>query len=421
MEDKQAEKILEPLKQVGLKDHERQRVRSALMSYMRAHPVQTGVLATVASFFGGTNSSYRFRPAFALSLVVVFLGTGTSLAAEMSLPGQALYAIKLQVNERVMSSLAFSPEAKIEFNASLADRRLYEAEELIARGTFSPESVEVLHANFEAANLAFETAVTDAAGEKSLAKLAEARSNLQASLQAHAQVLEALEVEPEGQGSQDVARLIGAVQSRAKDIAVARTRVERSIATTSQEDLADITEKKEDAKRAAEKLRKLAENARENFGEETSQEITAGAMLADQRIVAGTSRLESGDYGGALAAFQAAIRASKETKIGLEAAQNVKGKLRTQKKSRASEKAIQVAAFSAEAPAESSMMMQAAAPLDMAMGISPAAASSMTSPEMNADTEQRKSRASDQKFEEDHDESEEEHEDEDDIRVDLRF
>ena len=57
--------------------------------------------------------SFSLRSVVALSLVlVVLVGSGTAVAAQAALPGELLYTVKVNVNERVAGALAVSTEAK---------------------------------------------------------------------------------------------------------------------------------------------------------------------------------------------------------------------------------------------------------------------------------------------------------------------
>jgi hypothetical protein len=66
----------------------------------------------------------------AFSVAFVVLAGVTSGAAENALPGDALYPIKVNVNEQIVKGLSFGNEAKARAYATLAERRLVEIEQL---------------------------------------------------------------------------------------------------------------------------------------------------------------------------------------------------------------------------------------------------------------------------------------------------
>lgn len=71
----------------------------------------------------------RHVGAFAFALLL-FFGTGGTLLAEQSLPGDFLYGMKTNVNEKVLGWFADSDESRAEWHLELADRRLAEIEKL---------------------------------------------------------------------------------------------------------------------------------------------------------------------------------------------------------------------------------------------------------------------------------------------------
>jgi cytochrome b involved in lipid metabolism len=77
-------------------------------------------------------------------LIAMLLSGSVSYAAEGSLPGDTLYPIKIHVNENVKGALALSAEAKAEHEASLAEERLTEAEELARTERLSTSTREDL-------------------------------------------------------------------------------------------------------------------------------------------------------------------------------------------------------------------------------------------------------------------------------------
>jgi hypothetical protein len=75
-----------------------------------------------------------FRPMAALLSILILLGGSgaTVLAAQGTVPGEVLYPVK-RASERALLSVAASAETKVDVRARIAERRLQEAEKLIAR------------------------------------------------------------------------------------------------------------------------------------------------------------------------------------------------------------------------------------------------------------------------------------------------
>ncbi len=86
--------------------------------------------------------------AVASGLISLLVLGGTAYAAQGSLPGNPLYAVKIHIDEPVQVALAITPEQKAQANASIAERRVAEAQVLAARGTLDAITTKELQANF---------------------------------------------------------------------------------------------------------------------------------------------------------------------------------------------------------------------------------------------------------------------------------
>src|SRR5438105_2432135 len=87
--------------QVRLTSAERSRVRLALREAM--HPAPGAVRSPYVM-----PSPFFFRMSGAFALVLIVLFGGTAYAAEGSLPGDALYPIKIHVTEPLQGAFVFS-------------------------------------------------------------------------------------------------------------------------------------------------------------------------------------------------------------------------------------------------------------------------------------------------------------------------
>lgn len=88
----------------------------------------------------------------AVAGVLVFVlvgGSGVAYAAENSLPGEAFYAVKIHVNERIEVALATTPEQKLAAETRLAERRVAEAQELEATGRLDATMTAEIEKNFD--------------------------------------------------------------------------------------------------------------------------------------------------------------------------------------------------------------------------------------------------------------------------------
>lgn len=86
-----------------------------------------------------------------LAIAAAFIAvSGTAFVAENAEPGDVLYSMKTNVNERVLGSLVFSPAAEARLKSILALRRAGESGELAADGRLSADVRSHLQEEFEA-------------------------------------------------------------------------------------------------------------------------------------------------------------------------------------------------------------------------------------------------------------------------------
>lgn len=72
----------------------------------------------------------RWGAALTAFVLIFVISGGTALAAEDAVPGDLLYPIKINVNEKVRDSLTFNEEAKVEWEVKKTERRLAEIQRL---------------------------------------------------------------------------------------------------------------------------------------------------------------------------------------------------------------------------------------------------------------------------------------------------
>jgi len=145
--------------------------------------------------------------------IIILLGGGASFAAENVLPGDALYPVKVSVNEEVKSAFSFSSEAKAMYEIRRAEKRLLEAEKLAAMGRLDATGRANAVARFESHAEAFAEHAAEAESEKGAEALAEVRAKFEAMLEARESAL--IELKGKGGstalGAADVSAEIGNV------------------------------------------------------------------------------------------------------------------------------------------------------------------------------------------------------------------
>jgi hypothetical protein len=141
--------FLKRLKGITLSNNERLQLRERIAAYADMHPV---VDAPARSLFGGFFGFIESRSfsAYATALIaIIVLGGGVTLAADQSVPGDSLYAIKIDVNEPLMTALTPTATGQAKLAANIATRRIDEAVTLASRGTLTPERQAYLTQEFD--------------------------------------------------------------------------------------------------------------------------------------------------------------------------------------------------------------------------------------------------------------------------------
>lgn len=139
---------MEEAKKERLYDSEKSLIKNNLLSVIRESSLGEGIHKRNPKWFAFLNFNNLILKPIPIVLALLALTTGIAFAANDSLPGDTLYPVKVNLNEKVGSWLAVSEEAKADWDVRLAEKRLEEIGELIVRDKFSPEASEEVQSNF---------------------------------------------------------------------------------------------------------------------------------------------------------------------------------------------------------------------------------------------------------------------------------
>lgn len=117
-------------KAIKLSRKTKEGIKSELLLFVTQNPSHLKATRTRFIHFG-------YAPV--AGVLIIMLSAGTSFAAQGSLPGEKLYVVKTQVNERVQEMVSVGAHAKTRTNARLLEERLKEAEILAAQGRLEAE------------------------------------------------------------------------------------------------------------------------------------------------------------------------------------------------------------------------------------------------------------------------------------------
>lgn len=331
MEEQKIIEIFEALKSEKLTERERFLMRKELELLMKNRPVRIPLHVEIMDYLTGPQSTFIGRHAYAsaFALVLIF-GVSTSYAAQNSLPGDVLYPVKVNVNEQVQGVLAVSEVEKADWSSMLAERRLEEAEALAAQGTLTIEHGEALAEHFDKSTRDFEKYVASLAEAPEDA--GDARSNLDASLAAHARVLENLS-EKLPSVARNISPILSSVRQKVqkgRGAAITSAKIEiaamaaptdlRSMKNSYEDRKGEVPSRlKERAEKRLSEVRALADSAKETLGTSTdtyTEDITSSTRISIQM---GDQSAREGDWEQAIESYKNAIEITTEAKAGMSA------------------------------------------------------------------------------------------------------
>lgn len=121
----------------------------------------------------------------AMCAAFVITSGGTSFAASSALPGEALYSIKVNINEEIQSFVAVTPDAKAKVGVQRTEKRLEEAETLSKSGKLDAHTQAIIEDNIERHSESIKENIADLAEDNATSTVKEVISNLNSSLEGH--------------------------------------------------------------------------------------------------------------------------------------------------------------------------------------------------------------------------------------------
>jgi hypothetical protein len=152
---------------------------------MLSHIIGPSNIPSPYSFFL-TVMEYRQKIAVAGVIFALLLTSGgTSFAATGALPGEALYPIKVNVNEGLQSLVAVTPDAKAKVQVRHTQNRLIEAETLSKKGKLDAKAQAIIETKIEEHTEALKENIATLASENATATVQAVISDLKLSIEEH--------------------------------------------------------------------------------------------------------------------------------------------------------------------------------------------------------------------------------------------
>ena len=267
-------------------------------------------------------STHRIATAALLAVVlVVFAGTGVTLAAQQSLPGDLIYPVKTDVNEKVLSWFAVSDQAKAQYDLGLVQLRLQEAETVALQHKLDANTSQKIQALLNTHIQDIQTHIKKVQGANQLAVSVQTNSDLEASLNAHAHVMATIAQQQPGITTTGIQKFVLDVEDQNAQVSTSRKQEESNLSHA---------ESKSDAGKQAtaafkqidhriDQIAIFVDNKKSDISEATYQRALADIAAANNSVEQGDAQLANQDFAGAAIAFQTALRTIQEVKIYVQA------------------------------------------------------------------------------------------------------
>ena len=303
--EKHIEHTFRGVRRIFLSSSEREEMKRHLRLFMAEHPRRLR-----RSFF--TFRHLLLQPILASLAVLLFLAGGTSYAAQYSLPGDTLYAVKVGITEPLTGSLKTSAAERAQWNATLAVRRLEEVEALVAQKRLTPTVQAEVEQRFEAHAAEFDSDIATLEQEhEAVVTSADVQSNLEVTLEAHSAVLAGMNASSSVTGA-GISPILSKVRARTEHVVDRRKETEAKVARQVGEAIkVAATQKREIAEARISKRRSKREK-NISAAAPLMQALSATSTTTEDKAIDafenGQIKLEEGRYGEAFTNFQAAIR-----------------------------------------------------------------------------------------------------------------
>ncbi len=322
--DRIVKKFIKKLGRMSLATDERRALRSEILEYTQKHPMPV----SEKRFWPGLLSR-RFAPAMLVVLIAVTLGGGISYAAEQTVPGDILYPIKIYVNEEIRAAIAPSTEAKASWEVQRLERRLEEAEQLIAREKFNDSTNSELKKNLARHSLAINQKLAILTLANELTAATAVSSDFDATIYAHTKLLPRLTKKPDiesdvselvaGFAPDEIDGVVAAPQPGAPAAFEALTKVEiekdGNVDGTSR---IQAQKRKEASEKRIKEINKVFARTR-NLDAGSQTRLQSRYASATQLFLEGEAKMEKEQYAEASSLFQEARRYAQEVKVLIKA------------------------------------------------------------------------------------------------------
>lgn len=264
----------------------------------------------------------KFVPALAMFVILVSTG-GVSIAAERALPGEALYSLKVNVNEEVRGLVAVTPEAKAKFALEVTDRRLKEAALLSTQGKLNAKATGIIQKQLARQADQVKNQVASLVSTNNLKSAQEIALNFESALRTHEFILQKLSDSQStttfALADNNISAIIATVQTELATTTSSRSLIQtQELAKSASKTKVEITTRLVELRLKVKEVATLASAS--TLTDAASSTVALYLNHAKDLIVVAQATIESAQFSDSLTAIQKASQYVSDTEAIISAA-----------------------------------------------------------------------------------------------------
>lgn len=190
MQDKKIKNAIEEIKSIKMTDEEKSIMLKNILNTQFSQKTEKPVKSPYLKFyFLNFTSNHLLRFAIIFGFIIIGAG-GVAVASHNSLPGNALYSIKVKVMEPIGATFMLSPEKQAKYEINLATTRLVEAQVLLSQGNLDEKKEKQLDVLLSIHTDAFNESLNKIRKSNPEKEDAEFVTNFQAEMNARSRVID---------------------------------------------------------------------------------------------------------------------------------------------------------------------------------------------------------------------------------------
>lgn len=283
------------------------RAISAIETIEATHKNGLHINKPVHSTFMSAWTSYiqerKFVPTLIMASLLLVTG-GTSLVAENALPGDYLYSLKVNINERIQGLAAITPEAKAKFALEVTDRRLKEVALLSTQGKLDDSTRVIIQNELAKQAGQVQNQVASLVAVQNVKAAQEVATNYESSLKVHELILQKISSTQASTSdmSTHIDSIIGTVQTEIATSTESRLTLQTNELTSDSNNKEKILKKLTETRLKFDELNALI--SKTNISSKTIAVITTYTSQTNQYITDADYLIKQEQYPTALAKLQ---------------------------------------------------------------------------------------------------------------------